>query len=841
MPAGAEWPSTAARASALPRRLGRYEIVEAIAGGGMGFVYAGYDPELDRKVALKVVHPRRSQNPGSHARLIKEARALARLDHPNVVKVHDVFSEGEQIVVVMELVAGETLAQWEAAAHRTWREVVAAYIQAGEGLAAAHALDIVHRDFKPSNAVIGSDGRVRVLDFGLARLTDEATTTNGDEPVASGAITQTVPGAIMGTLPFSAPEQLAGYAVSAASDQFSFCVALHRAIEGVAPFAGETVDELLASIRNEPPAIAKNRQVPAWLRALVRRGLSPDPDERSPSMAVALRQLKRARGWKRWRMPLAVAVLVVAAGATSFSMRGNTSTAVPCDGGEAVWDPATRTTTALAIERIGTPYADEVADHVVRRLDHQAMEASDTHRSACLAHRGGASSDPMFDRETSCLVQNIGEFKAAIAVLGQTSATSLSGAPEVVAGLRDPRECLDMARLLAASVPPPELRIQVEQLRQRIATANALRRAGRVAEAEHSSVATIADAETLGYQPAIAEAQLELGRILIAAFAHRRAIPVLRAAMQTALANNLPSLAVEAIARRIWAEGQDSTDLERVARDVDVADALSHSIVGEYFARALLLNNVGAIYANARQTDMAMRFYEQARAVLQDVPNPDIELSAIDFNIGMASPNPTSRKAALASVVRRRTEVLGEHHPQTLNARLAAAIYGDDPHTALTALRPVCDDLRAHQPTLVGTYIGCERELAVVAEYDGDVATMVKALGAVVEAGGGDPDVLPWVKLSSVELALATAESNDAAVELTSIVESAERGHDVGDRADAAEAKLYLARLAAIHSDRARSNRLAQSSLDAFVDIARTDFNLIYALRVEQAKALVRH
>jgi tetratricopeptide (TPR) repeat protein len=477
---------------------------------------------------------------------------------------------------------------------------------------------------------------------------------------------------------------------------------------------------------------------------------------------------------------------------------------------------------------------------VMGRLDHQATAAFDTHRSACLAHRGGASSDPMFDREMSCLAQNIGEFKSVIGVLGQTSATSLSGTSDVVAGLRDPGECLDIARLFALVLPPPELRIQVAQLRQRIATAAALRRAGRVVDAEHSTVATIADAEAVGYQPAIAEAQLELGRILIAAYDHVRAIPVLRAAMQTALANNLPSLAVEAIARRIWAEGQDSTDLERAARDFDVGDALSRSITGEHFARALLLNNVGAVYANAQQTDTAMRFYEQARAAIENVANPDIELSSIELNIGIASPDATSRKAALAAVVRRRVEVLGEHHPQTLLARLAEAVYGDS-HDALPKLRAICDDLHEFQPTVITTYIGCERELAVIAESNGDITTMSKALGAVVDAGRNDPNVSTSVKLCSAELSLATAKSTDAAAELTSVLESAQRGHDLWDRADAAEARLYLARMATMQGDRARATRLAQSSLDAFVEVAHQDFNVIYALRVQQAKALVRH
>src|SRR5215510_6877630 len=238
--------------------LGRYLIVERIAGGGMGVVYRADDPELHRKVALKVLHPRQL--------MLGEARALARLDHPNVVKIHDVLTIDDQIVIVMALIEGTTLASWEAAAPRSWRELVRTYAQAGDGLAAAHALDIIHRDFKPANAVVGDDGQVRVLDFGLARLADagapgpalgspepaEAPAAGGasadstrsptvagfSNPMANGLSGTTISdlggpagpsiggltatGEVVGTLSYISPEQLTGQRATHASDQFSF-------------------------------------------------------------------------------------------------------------------------------------------------------------------------------------------------------------------------------------------------------------------------------------------------------------------------------------------------------------------------------------------------------------------------------------------------------------------------------------------------------------------------------------------------------------------------------------------------------------------------------------------
>jgi tetratricopeptide (TPR) repeat protein len=646
-----------------------------------------------------------------------------------------------------------------------------------------------------------------------------------------------VPGAIMGTLLYSSPEQLTGGTATQASDQFSFCVALHKAIEGVAPFPGGTANELLAEIRNKPPVIAKDRAVPTWARALVRRGLSPDPGERHPSMDAVLRQLKRARGWKRWRMPVIVAALVATAGFTSFSLRGDASSVVPCDGGEVVWDPATRLATSMAIEKVGTPYAHEVDDHVMQMMDHQATALSEAHRGACLAHRGGASSDPMFDREASCLAQKIGEFKSVIGVLAQTTTSSLSGASDVAAGLHHPRACLDVSHLSSNSVPPSELRSQVATLMRDLATATALRHAGRLTEAETSISTTIKEANAIGYQPVVAETQLELGRILIGEYAFERAISVLRNAMQTALANNLPSLAVEAVARRIWAEGQVAPDLNRVARDLDFADALSRSVVGDHFARALLLNNVGAIYATAQQPDEAMRFYQRARdAVTQDA-NPDIELSVIDLNIGLASRDAVERRRALSSVVSRRTALLGEHHPQTLSARFYAASYDDDPRRAFSELNTLCAELRSFSKSL---YVGCERELAVISEHVGANETRLKALTSVVDAGVGDPEIENWAQLSAAELSLENGDRRNASDRFAKSVSAGARASTWWDRANVAEANIYLAIMTAAQGDRARAKPLAREALDVFLGIQRVDFRLSYRLRVEQAQSLLR-
>lgn len=286
-----------------PPKIGRYEIIGTIGCGGMGMVYRAHDPQLQRNVALKILHPQRSHDPRAQQRMILEARALAKLDHPNVVKVHDAMIEVQQVIVVMELLEGETLESWQAAPSRSCREITAVYAQAGDGLAAAHRLGVVHRDFKPSNAIIDANGRVRVVDFGLAQLLEskaEQLPSTGER--ARPELTAT--GDVIGTLAYASPEQLAGRKVTAASDQFSFCVALHLAIEGVSPFTGFDLDERRASIERAPALATDGRRLPAWIRALIARGLAPDPSDRFPGMIDVVRELRRTRGWRRWRFPV---------------------------------------------------------------------------------------------------------------------------------------------------------------------------------------------------------------------------------------------------------------------------------------------------------------------------------------------------------------------------------------------------------------------------------------------------------------------------------------------------------------------------------------------------------
>jgi hypothetical protein len=305
--------------------VGRYAVLNLLGIGGMGLVYAAHDPELGRKVAIKLLHPGCTSKPllGSdgRARLLREAQAMARLAHPNVIAVHDVGTFGDEVFIAMEYVDGYTLKGWLEAQRREWPEIISMFVQAGHGLSAAHSAGIVHRDFKPENVLVGKDGRARVVDFGLARDTlaekvldaipasvdGHATHSIGENPIADA---MTLPGTLLGTPAYMAPEQLAAGKVDARTDQFSFCASLFKSLYGEQPFSGDTLQQRLAAIREGTISEPKGSNVPGWLRDAVLKGLNANPADRYPSMEVLLHHLQQ-NPRKVWPRVIALAAIVL--------------------------------------------------------------------------------------------------------------------------------------------------------------------------------------------------------------------------------------------------------------------------------------------------------------------------------------------------------------------------------------------------------------------------------------------------------------------------------------------------------------------------------------------------
>ena len=455
--------------------VGRYVVIERLGAGGMGMVYRAFDPTLDRSVALKLmkVAPNATDSAAASERLLREAQALAKLSHPNVIAVHDVGVVGDDVFVAMEYVPGSTLTDWCAQRDRTVDEIVEAFAAAGQGLAAAHAVGLIHRDFKPDNVIVGADGRVRVLDFGLAQAASQAK-TGVTESAAGGETRRHVTGktsaGVIGTPAYMAPEQHTAGAVDERSDQFSFCAALYEALYGGLPFAGTTVAELerevVAGNIVDAPA---DTAVPGWLRDVVVRGLSVDPDARWPSIEVLAGQLVRAR-----KSPARTAVIIAAVAVAAivigglgvwFGRRG--AAADPCgDAGEPmarVWSDAVKTDIREAFRATGRPEADAVYERL--RIVLGGYAATWVSMSTQLCRVGPGDSDTernLRQLQLTCLDRRLTEMSELVTKFtGDVDDKKVVNAVHDAFDLLGVGTCADTEGLLAAvpepsAGPPPE-------------------------------------------------------------------------------------------------------------------------------------------------------------------------------------------------------------------------------------------------------------------------------------------------------------------------------------------------------------------------------------------------
>jgi hypothetical protein len=425
---------------------GRYVLVEMIGRGAMGEVWAAIDPDLDRKIALKLLRTDRSARPEDRERLAAEARAMARLTHPNVVTIHDVGELGEQLFIAMEFVAGDTLDRWLDEASRSCEEVLAIMRQAAAGLAAAHAVGLVHRDFKPANVMIGKDGRVRVLDFGLARPEGSVTETEGDAGESRAARR------IQGTPAYMSPEQHRGVPVDARSDLFSFCVTLFEALYGARPFRGDNrLTVALATIEgrvSEPPADARAR-VPDWIHAIIMRGLAGDPEQRFPDMGALLAALERSpEQIRRRRLQIAAATGGVAATAGLLVLLWPEPAEDPCDAaGDAmaeVWNADARSRLLAGIDEVADapPLAGQ---RLLEGLDRHARAWASASAQLCRDGRARRLTERLQATREACLAEQREAVQALVRLADEHPGLREGLAARPFAGVRalgEPSDCV---------------------------------------------------------------------------------------------------------------------------------------------------------------------------------------------------------------------------------------------------------------------------------------------------------------------------------------------------------------------------------------------------------------
>ena len=574
--------------------IGRYVVLGLVGRGGMGDVYAAYDPELDRKIAIKLLRMRgTAAADGDEGRLLREAQAIARLSHPNVVVVYDVGTFKGSVFIAMEFIEGVTLRQWLPALKREWPEVLGVFVAAGRGLGAAHAAGLVHRDFKPDNVMLTKTGQVRVMDFGLARTETEATTTEPTEDnvikaarrsaslaavlrapeaidatvkvgtnvarASSGSgdylgqkLTQT--GMILGTPAYMAPEQFAGTGADGRSDQFAFCVALFEGLYGQRPFAGTNFMMLRANIMAGalvlPPSDAR---VPGWVRRVLFRGLSVRPEDRFSSMTELLAALGQdpAAQRRRWLAASggALALLAIAGGVHHFSSRQR----ILCDGApsraETAWGPAQRGAIERAFNASGNKTAGTVLASTVGLLDQYVARWEGMYKETCQAtHVRGEQSAEVLDLRMTCLNERLGDVRALGEVLATADKSVVDNAVSAASALPPLDRCADVAMLRSVIKPPddPGKRAQVAKLKQDAAKVNALALAGRCNAAKVMGMPLLDGAKHLGYRPLEAEAALALGLLGDSCLDPASAADYLEEAALSAEASNNDEVAVRA-------------------------------------------------------------------------------------------------------------------------------------------------------------------------------------------------------------------------------------------------------------------------------------------------------
>ncbi|MBK8235305.1 MAG: serine/threonine protein kinase [Deltaproteobacteria bacterium] len=502
----------------LHGQLGRYVVHGTLGVGAMGVVYSAFDPELDRAVALKLLHARGGAGAAGGRRLLREAQAMARLTSPNVVTVHDVGTIGGRVFVAMEQIDGGTLTQWQRAPERTWSEIVAMYLDAGRGLVAAHDAGIVHGDFKPDNVLIGRDGRARVGDFGLARVLDRS---SGMEPTdevpptdagARGSGETSVHDGRAGTPAYMAPEQHLGGEPGPAADQFAFCVALYEALYGVRPFRAASLTALVIAVcEREPEPPPADGRVPRWVWPLLRRGLAKRVDERHPSLSALLDRLSRDPRARRRRFAIAAVALGATGGAAWFTARA-TASPTPCRGAAAAfapsWNDATRDALRHAFEGVDAPYAADALRHTTSLLEGYAGAWVEAHGQACRATSiDGVQSEQVLDERMQCLARAQQSFDALVARMAAADVITVRESVTAVGRLPALDACSETATLGQRTPLPtePERRQAIESLQAQLAQVHAADISGHPRDAAEQLATMLPQARTLGYPPLLAE------------------------------------------------------------------------------------------------------------------------------------------------------------------------------------------------------------------------------------------------------------------------------------------------------------------------------------------------
>lgn len=701
--------------------LGRYRVLGRLGAGGMGIVYTAYDERLDRKVAIKAL---RHDSGHSRLRLQREAQAMARLTHPNIVGVYEVFEEGASIYVAMEFVRGSSLDRW-LEQPRTWREVLAVFLDAGRGLQAAHEAGLIHRDFKPANVIRGEDGRVKVLDFGLARAGAEAPEVEGAGALMRLDLTQT--GAMMGTPAYMSPEQFSGEELTAASDQFSFFVALYEALFQVHPFAGDSVGALALSVTggrpSDPPVGAA---VPPWIRTAVMRGLARAPADRFPSMTAALAALADDPPRRRRRIAALCGLVLVSGGvsaATVAATRGD-----GCDDGAAatagIWNEERMTAAQAAFSASAGTLGAETWTLIQPRIAEWVARWGELRGERCATYAAGQLSDSLHDRSVACLERQLARVDALVTAFVVADATVVEQAPLAVASLPTLALCSDTEYLLAEVSPPedPQARAAVASGRAALERARAAIDLGDHDGALRGASEVAEQGRALDHAPLTAAAEVVRGDALQWKQDVAGAEQALSAALELGLASGDDHVAVEALARRLYVRAEFAGQVARALDDAALDRALLRRVDNDLRLRWLVTNNIAVAEERGGALDLAVRGYTEAMGLAGQLgAGASLESVVSQYNLGLARAQLGAlgeAAEAMGSAAATAERLYGPHHPalvpilEGLAATLQAQGRTREARAVCERARTVASGRSDGSPALLLTIVELEAQIA---------------------------------------------------------------------------------------------------------------------------------
>ncbi len=767
--------------------LGRYVVLDLLGHGGMGVVYAAYDRELDRKVAIKLVKygSTPAHQGAGHARLLREAQALARLTHPNIVGVYDVGTWEQSIFVAMEFIEGETIARWIDRRHADqsppWREVLTVMLPAGRGLAAAHAAGLVHRDFKPENVMLAGDGRVLVLDFGIARVSAERPDVESRPeslPEASGAALErlTMTGSMMGTPAYMSPEQLGASTPDEASDQFSFCVSLYHALYGERPFAGQTLPELaeaLLSGRIQAPPSRSN--VPAWLRRVVLRGLATDPSERYRSMTDLLDALEHDPDRIRRRLFTGVALTAMLGGVWFAASHGG-PVDPRCDDVsrfmQDTWGPPQRQALERAFRLDAMSYSEQSLERVEAGLDRYAADWTEVREAVCEQESVEADAQEAY-LATACLDELRDRFEVLVRLFGDADQDVVIRAISGVQALPQPAQCRDGAMYRRWNPLPedPADQERVESIRLRLTQASTLDSVGRAKEALDRYSGLIDEAEALGFDPLIGEVLWTLSKIYIDLGRHEMSIDALERTLLIARAHDLDHLEANALELLIFVHLRYGSP-EMAQWHLRVYEVINDRLSSRALHEARLLELQALLEQIQDHDAKSVELFERALALYEE-DSPSGERVALLYSGLALSYIELQRLDDAARVLERGQAIamdeLGPDHPFHANLLMQAARI----ESARNNPAGSADKLRATLKLVEGAYgpehpnigailNGLALQLETLGHYDEATASFRRAIEITEKTFGKHHRQVTIVKINLANLLRRDGEFEEA-------------------------------------------------------------------------------